>query len=159
MPDRIEIRGLRALGRPEVDGARQVDLPQQRSARIEHLDTGARGDIDPAARVELDAVRVPGRAGREDATAVQAPFGADVEGNEVMRPPVVSDVERAPVRGEREAVRLVEEGRGDREVAGARVVAVERVAQLRPRAEALEVSVARVGEPDAAVAVDDDVVR
>ena len=46
----------------------------------------------------------------------------------------------------------------DRQVAAARVVAVERVADLRPGAEALEVTVARVGEPDRPVAANDHVV-
>jgi hypothetical protein len=96
--------------------------------------------------------------GRRDGEDAGSP-GSEVEGEEVMRPPVVSHVEDALVGRKRDPVRLVQGVREDREVVGGRVEAVDGVRGARLRPEALEVAVARIGEPDAPVAGDDDVVR
>ena len=83
----------------------------------------------------------------------------NVEGDEVMRRAVVGDVERASVRRERDPVRLVELPRNGFELARDGVETVGGVGELRRRPEALQVSVARIGEPDRAVRANGDVVR
>ncbi len=70
-----------------------------------------------------------------DAPATEAVAGR-VEGQEVMRRPVVGDVQHLLVRRERQAVRLVEAHGDDGGLARAGVVAVDVVAGLRRRAEA-----------------------
>ena len=70
----------------------------------------------------------------------------------------VADVQQALAWRERETVGLVEPARDHGCLAGARIVAVDDVVELRRGPEALEVPVTRVGEPDRAVTRDHDVV-
>lgn len=95
---------------------------------------------------------------------------ADVEGDDAVRPGDVitarflvgaaaGDVEGLLAGRERQPVGLVETVRDDRQPARPEVVAVHVVPDLRFGPETLQVAVARVGEPDRAVAADHDVVR
>src|SRR5919106_481890 len=122
------------------------------------MDPAPRGGVDPALRVDLQPVRVLGCSDGDDATAMKASLPADVEGQQVVGLPVVGDVQHLLVGRECEAVRLVESVGGDQQAVGARVIAVDEIAELGLGPEALPVPVARVGEPDRAVAPDYDVV-
>src|SRR5262245_59303246 len=143
----------------EVDGSGEADLADERSVRGEDLDPVAGRGVEVPLGVDLQPVRVIGGADRQhappgEATAVLA----DVECQQVMGLAVVGHVQRPLVGSEREAVRLVEPVGRDRELVGGRVVAIDEVAGFGPRPEALQVAVARVGEPDRPVAADHHVV-
>ena len=98
------------------------------------------------------------RAHVDHALAVEPAAVQDVERLEVVRLAVVGHVQRALVRREAESVGLVERV-GDRDrAARSRVVSPHGVPKEWPRPEALEPAVARIREPDRAVAFHDDVV-
>ena len=154
----------------EVHGAGQPNLADQLPAGVEHLDAGERRGVDPSFAVDLESVRESRARDSEQALAGEAAAVDHVERLDVMRATdvvaarllvgsAVGDVQDALVRGEREPVGLVERVGDDRDMFGGRVVPVHEVPDGRLRLEALEVAVARVGEPDRPVARDDHVVR
>src|SRR5215207_8898491 len=94
----------------------------------------------------------------QHALATEIAAADHIERLDVMRLAVVPDVERRLPGREAEAVRLVEAVGDLRQLAGARVVAIDGVASRRLRSEALQPSVGGIREPDRSVALHDDVV-
>src|SRR5687768_17657192 len=95
------------------------------------------------------------RAHVDHALAVEPPAVQDVEGLEMVRLAVVGHVQRALVRREAESVGLVERISDRDRAAGSRIVPPHGVPKEWPRPEALKPPVARIREPDRAVALDD----
>src|SRR4051794_8356965 len=173
-PDRV-VRGDEqevAVGTAEgeVHGtARDGDLADERAGRVEDLDAPPARDVHAAGRVDLDAVResrhrrterprVAEPATVEHLERDQLPWAGGVVVAGGMDGAAVADVERALVGREGEPVRLVEPRRGDVELAGGRVVAVDALGQRRRPAEALEKPVRGVGEPNRSVGFSNNVV-
>jgi hypothetical protein len=142
----------------EVHCPGKADLAEERAVGVEHVDTADRGCVDAALRVDLEAVGMARRPNREDAPPMEACAFVHVERDEIVRPAVVGDVEGLLVGREGEPVGLVEQIRDRCDPIGPGVVAIDEVADLGREAKALKVAVARVGEPDRAVAADNDVV-
>src|SRR4051812_33034638 len=142
----------------EVHGARKVDEVELLAARREHAHARGPRRVDPALDVDDDPIGVAALEVRDDPLAGESLAVDDVERLQVVWGAVVGDVEDRLVGREREAVGLVERVGDDRQLLRARLVAVDDVARLRRRTKALQVPVARIGEPDRAVARDDDVV-
>lgn len=148
------------------------DLPHEHAAGGPDVDAVAAARVHVAVDVALDAVRGARVGVGEDAAVgkerlVARPEdgeGVDSRGAGVRARAVavdvvrVSDVERVFVRSKGDAVGAAEAVGDDADVTRARVEAVDVLGQLRLGPEALLVAVDGVGEPDAAVRVDDDVV-
>src|SRR5215211_2519221 len=153
----------------EVDGAGQLDLADEVAAPAEDLDAAEGRGVDAPFGVDLQTVGEARGHDGEQALPRQAAAVDDVEGLDVVRAvrvvgpgllvrAAVGDVQHMLVGREADAVRLVEAVRHDRGRSGGRVVAIDVVAEPRLGAETLEVAVARIGEPDRAVALHDHVV-
>jgi hypothetical protein len=165
----ISNRAPPAPPKQKFDGAWDPDLAQQLSLRVEHLDAGERRGIDPALAVDLQPVREPGRDDREQPLTGEAATVHHVECLDVVRTrhvvaawllvgAAVGDVQDAGVGREGDAVGLVEGVGDDGGLTGRGVVPVHVVADHRWRPESLEMAVGRIGEPNRAVAGNNDVV-
>ena len=139
----------------------RCSLPSRRAVRVEAVQPVVGGGPDPARVVEADPVKRPRVAGREHLATAEAVAG-DLEAPDVP-PPCVDDVELGLVGGECEPVRAAEVVGDDHRVARQRIEAVDVArADLADGPVPLVVTidpVARVGEPDRAVGMLDDVVR
>ena len=127
------------------------------------------GRVHPALDIDLDAVGESRGRNGDQARAAQVPAADDVERDNVVGPgdvvapglligTAVGHVQHRAVGGERQAVGLVEAVGHHAESAGRRVVAVDVIADLWLGAEALEVPVGGIREPQRAVRCDHDVV-
>src|SRR5205823_7760800 len=107
-----------AAAEAEVDGARQLDLADQRAVSAEHLDAGECRGVHTARAVDLEAVG-EARCRDGEQPIVDQTIAGHVERADVMRPAwveafwlvvrtAVADVQDALVRRERESIRLVE---------------------------------------------------
>src|SRR5919198_239721 len=104
----------------------------------------------------ISPIRSP--AGLKTCTPEDVVGTGRVEAPRLLVGTAVGDVEDRFVGREAQSVGLVEGVGHHRQAAGTRVEPVDVVADLRLGLEPLEVAVGRVGEPDRAVAADDDVV-
>ena len=162
VPAETEIRN------PTVD----ENFPNQIASAAPHIDPVPTAAVDVPVNVALDPIRrarvrhgedapVDEEGARVDEDDVE---GVDGRGTRGVRRAVavhkvrVGDVHRFLTRRETDAVRPAEAVGHDADVATPGLEAVDLLRQLRWRPEALLVAVDGIGEPEAAVRVDDDVV-
>lgn len=148
------------------------NFPNQTPSTIPHINPVSTPTVHIPVHIALDPVRRPRIRHREDPSINEKGariYNDDIERVDRRRPrrirrsiPVdkirVRDIYDLLARREADAVGAAEAVGHDTDVAAAGVEAVDLLRQLRGRAEALLVAVDGVGEPEAAVRVDDDVV-
>ena len=137
--------------------------------RTENLHAVERRGVDAPFDVDFDAVRKAGVDDGKETLPGRSASRCEVECPDVVRSsglerprlvvgPAVADVQHGSAQGERQPVWLVEVVDHPSGRMRMRVVAVDAVANDRAGFESLKMSVARVGEPNRAVALHDDVV-